>query len=47
MAGSVRAGFPSPEEEALCDIMSMDEYLITKPDSEGNRLLIIRDVLAV
>jgi SOS regulatory protein LexA len=33
MAGSVRAGFPSPEEEALCDIMSMDEYLITKPDS--------------
>lgn len=33
MAGSVRAGFPSPEEEALCDILSMDEYLITKPDS--------------
>ena len=25
MAGSVKAGFPSPEEEALCDIMSVDE----------------------
>ena len=33
IVGSVQAGFPSPEEEALCDIMSMDEYLITKPDS--------------
>jgi SOS regulatory protein LexA len=33
MAGSVRAGFPSPEEEAFCDILSMDEYLIAKPDS--------------
>ena len=33
MAGSVQAGFPSPEEEALCDILSMDEYLVTKPDS--------------
>ena len=33
MAGSVKAGFPSPEEEALCDIMSMDEFLITKPDA--------------
>ena len=33
MAGSVRAGFPSPEEEALCDIMSMDEYLITRPET--------------
>ncbi len=31
--GSVRAGFPSPEEEALCDILSMDEYLITRPES--------------
>lgn len=31
--GSVQAGFPSPEEEALCDIMSMDEYLVTKPDA--------------
>ncbi len=33
LVGSVQAGFPSPEEETLCDIMSMDEYLITKPDS--------------
>jgi SOS regulatory protein LexA len=33
MAGSVQAGFPSSEEEALCDIMSMDEYLIAKPDA--------------
>jgi SOS regulatory protein LexA len=33
MVGSVQAGFPSPEEEALCDILSMDEYLITRPDS--------------
>ncbi|MCE5262114.1 MAG: transcriptional repressor LexA [Deltaproteobacteria bacterium] len=33
MVGSVRAGFPSPEEEAFCDILSMDEYLIAKPDS--------------
>jgi SOS regulatory protein LexA len=33
IVGSVQAGFPSPEEEALCDIVSMDEYLITNPDS--------------
>jgi repressor LexA len=33
MAGSVQAGFPSPEEEALCDVMSMDDYLITRPES--------------
>ena len=33
MAGSVQAGFPSPEEEALCDIMSIDEYLISRPDT--------------
>jgi SOS regulatory protein LexA len=32
LVGSVQAGFPSPEEEVLCDVMSMDEYLITKPD---------------
>lgn len=31
--GSIRAGFPSPEEEALCDILSMDEYLITRPEA--------------
>jgi SOS regulatory protein LexA len=33
LAGSVQAGFPSPEEEALSDVISMDEYLITKPDA--------------
>ena len=33
IVGSVQAGFPSPEEEALCDIMSMDEYLITRPEA--------------
>jgi len=33
MVGSVQAGFPSPEEEALRDVISMDEYLVTKPDS--------------
>ena len=33
LVGSVQAGFPSPEEEALCDIMSMDEYLITRPEA--------------
>ena len=31
--GSIQAGFPSPEEESLCDILSMDEYLVTKPES--------------
>jgi len=33
MVGSVHAGFPSPEEEVLSDIMSMDEYLITRPEA--------------
>lgn len=33
MVGSIQAGFPSPEEEACCDIVSMDEYLITRPES--------------
>jgi len=33
MVGSIQAGFPSPEEEALRDVISMDEYLVTKPDS--------------
>ena len=31
--GSIQAGFPSPEEEVLSDIMSMDEYLITRPEA--------------
>ena len=33
MVGSVQAGFPSPEEEALCDVISMDEYLVAKPEA--------------
>jgi repressor LexA len=33
LVGSIQAGFPSPEEEALCDVMSMDEYLVTRPES--------------
>jgi SOS regulatory protein LexA len=33
LVGSVQAGFPSPEEESLCDIISMDEYLVARPES--------------
>ena len=33
MVGAVQAGFPSPAEEELRDIISLDEYLITRPDS--------------
>lgn len=33
MVGSIQAGFPTPEEEIRSDVISMDEYLITKPDS--------------
>jgi repressor LexA len=33
MAGSVQAGFPSPAEEELRDVISLDEYLITRPES--------------
>jgi len=33
MAGSVQAGFPSPAEEELRDVISLDEYLITRPDA--------------
>lgn len=33
LLGSIQAGFPSPAEEELCDILSLDEYLVTKPDS--------------
>lgn len=29
--GSVRAGFPSPAEEELVDILSLDDYLIKRP----------------
>lgn len=33
VVGSVAAGFPSPAEEELRDVISMDEYLIAKPDA--------------
>jgi SOS regulatory protein LexA len=33
MLGSIQAGFPSPEEEVLCDTISLDEYLINHPDT--------------
>lgn len=31
--GSVAAGFPSPAEEELVDVMSLDEYLVKRPDA--------------
>jgi len=33
MLGDVQAGFPSPAEEELRDLISLDEYLITRPNS--------------
>jgi repressor LexA len=33
LAGEVCAGFPSPAEEELRDIISFDEYLIRNPDT--------------
>jgi repressor LexA len=33
VAGAVAAGYPSPAEEELRDIISIDEYLITRPKS--------------
>ena len=33
LVGSIQAGFPSPEEEALCDVISLDEYLINRPET--------------
>jgi len=33
MLGSIQAGFPSPAEEELRDVISLDEYLITRPDA--------------
>jgi len=33
VAGAVAAGYPSPAEEELQDIISIDEYLITRPES--------------
>lgn len=31
--GAVQAGFPSPAEEELVDVLSLDEFLIRKPDA--------------
>ena len=31
--GTVQAGFPSPAEEELLDTLSLDEYLVEKPDA--------------
>lgn len=33
LVGEIQAGFPSPAEEELRDLISLDEYLITRPDS--------------
>ncbi|MEA3471376.1 MAG: LexA family transcriptional regulator [Thermodesulfobacteriota bacterium] len=33
VVGEVRAGFPSPAEEELRDTISLDEYLISRPES--------------
>jgi SOS regulatory protein LexA len=33
MVGEIAAGFPSPAEEELRDVISFDEYLVTRPES--------------
>ena len=33
LLGSVTAGFPSPAEESLLDTMSLEEFLINRPDA--------------
>lgn len=33
LAGYVQAGYPSPAEEELVDTLSLDEYLIDKPEA--------------
>lgn len=33
LLGSVAAGFPSPAEESLLDTVSLDEYLVTRPEA--------------
>jgi len=33
LLGTVQAGFPSPAEEELLDMLSLDEYLISKPEA--------------
>ncbi len=33
LVGEVAAGFPSPEEEELRDVLSLDEYLVARPEA--------------
>lgn len=33
LLGTVQAGFPSPAEEELADVLSLDEFLIKKPEA--------------
>lgn len=33
LLGAVAAGFPSPAEEELADILSLDEYLVRRPEA--------------
>lgn len=33
LLGAVQAGFPSPAEEELVDVLSLDEYLIRRPEA--------------
>jgi len=33
LLGTVQAGWPSPAEEELVDVLSLDEFLIAKPDA--------------
>jgi SOS regulatory protein LexA len=33
LLGAVRAGFPSPAEEELLDTLSLDEFLVERPDA--------------
>ena len=33
LLGTVQAGFPSPSEEELLDTLSLDEYLVEKPEA--------------
>ena len=33
LVGAIQAGFPTPSEEELRDLVSIDEYLVTKPEA--------------
>lgn len=33
MLGTIQAGFPSPAEEELADTMTLDEFLVERPES--------------